>query len=367
MKNSSLTSEIQTRPSTVGAADQKTPEIKPLNVTFSARKYSTNSLALGTNKKEFEEYLPPEYNSPKDVASLCSLIDCGTTEDEPEVKNLSTKPSPPQVQTQEKPTKLPPYKKSALNSIDSTSKNQKPTERKYIPTYNIQKSRTSPVKPTVHKYGTCGATSRDSKTHHQLKMGEKKIIPLTDELKSSTNLRLEQTDSLMQTITEEIQRQLKNLDDNDEATSYLIQLLNDSPKMENVEARIGQLEGKFDTLVNLLHELRMIKGPQLKIKLEEYDLEKLNSKLSLHPSMQSPKESSAVASCTHGQCSDLNLHQENYYALKQKMKNLESASVETLKLNEIIPDLKRDPIKSSVLYPTQDDLKKSTKPISNIV
>lgn len=387
MKKNNVPSKIPTRPNTVAETGTTPPE-KKLNVTYSSRKYSTNSLALGTNENEFKGYLSPEYNSPKDIESLCTLIDCGDSDNEA-AATTNTSPPPPPAQppsgskkSSETPPKLPLFKQSALDSISVRPTSRKSTDRKYVPNYtNQMPPRGSTTKPATRKYGSYTATKESKNQSH--KKTEKRLIPLTDELKSKTELRLQKTDSLMQLITEEIQRQLKTLDENDEATTYLVQLLNDSPKLDNIESRIGKLEGKFDALVKLLHELRVIKDPQLKIKLEEYDLEKLNSKLSMHLSMRSElsgqtydnAESSIGAegrscsevSVSEEKNSDVNIHQQSYYSTQQKLVNLQTASQDTLKLNGVIPKEEKERLNTNIFYPTQFELKKSIKPISRIV
>lgn len=382
MKKINLPSKIPTRPSTSVGVTTKTTELKPndkpLNLKFHSQKYSNSSIALGTNPKEFDEFVSPAYNSPKDAESLCTLIDCGEAGDEKEVDQpvKTNKQTNKQDEVVEKKLTEPQpkfllYKQSALDSV-SVQKGRK-NDRKYVPDYSSRTTSTN--KAATRKYGTY--TVRESKSTHQ-KKNDKKLIPLADELKSETELRLHKTESLMQMISEEIKRQLKNLDKEDESTSYLIQLLNDSPKMATFETRIGKLEGKFDALVHLLHELEVIKGPQLKIELEEYDLKKLNSKLSMHPSMKSSnttsesysdvKEIPSHTTESVETSSDVNIYQESYFSMQQKKTNLQAASEDTLKVNGMKP--KGEPerlINKNIFYPNQFDLKKSVKPIARIV
>lgn len=154
---------------------------------------------------------------------------------------------------------------------------------------------------------------------HPLSSGLKKI-PLTDELKSNT--------------------QLQNLEDlNEKITKNLSVTPDEGDRMESIEDRLTDLEHKFDILVDLLHSNCIIKGSELKIKLEEHKIEKLNSRLSMHTSSSEMMgDSSSISTVAVAvKSSDPTVWEEKYYEQRQKLLNmtLEKHSAESLKLNRI--------------------------------
>lgn len=60
----------------------------------------------------------------------------------------------------------------------------------------------------------------------------------------------------------------------------LAQLLGDSNRLHDIEQKLTKMEQNFDVLIDLLDEMEIVKGPDLKINLESYDIKQLNLSLS---------------------------------------------------------------------------------------
>lgn len=168
-----------------------------------------------------------------------------------------------------------------------------------------------------------------------------KKIPLTDDLKSKT--QLQNLADLNEKITEDIPKRIiiKNLSVTPDGSKMF-----KGDRMESIEDRLTDLEHKFDVLVDLLHSNCIIKGSEIKIKLEEHKIEKLNSRLSMHTSSSeimgdcvsiSTFNADPKAAQVAVKSSDPTVWEEKYYEQRQKWLNmtLEKHSEESLKLNRI--------------------------------
>lgn len=285
-------------------------------------------------KKEIEV----QFTNQSMVESVTDVNDAFATGDAVETDEGLKNPEPVNQDPVQK--KIPLFKQSMINCSLIESRLTKPltAPKKYVPNYKKELGH-HPVSIT--------------KGH----VAPKKRISIPDELKSLGDEPFPEC-GLADEITEVIQKQLDELKrDTDENNVTDLKrncdVLIDADRIKEIEARVMDLEQKFESLIELLYESQILKGPQLEIKLEEYNLEKLNSRLGAHKcdgkslQPQVKQSNSQVISDD----SDPNIYKEILYESRQKKLNLslEGKSEESLKFNKI-PVLERT---GPVLEPSQ--------------
>lgn len=259
------------------------------------------------SKKELEV----QFTSQSMIESVTDLNDTFATGDTPKMPEiLAVHPLP-----EEKEKKIPLFKQSLINCsiIDSGVNKWSVPQKKYVPNYKKELT----IKPIP-----------DIK-----KNAPKKRISIPDELKSFEEPFPEC--GLAEQITQEIQKQLEELkQDSDTTNDVPTPLLTDSHRIQEIETRLSDLEQKLESLIELLYESQIIKGPELKIKLEEYNLEKLNTSLRLHKIDSKSKNQQTKIIPEN---SDPSVFKQIYYETREKNINLETQekSEESLNLNKL--------------------------------
>lgn len=190
------------------------------------------------------------------------------------------------------PKKVPLFKQSMINcSLVETRKAPVVPQKKYVPNYQKELGRL------------------------------KKRISIPDELKSIGDESFPEC-GLAEKIAEDLKKQLEELKKDSEENQSEIPPENN--RFSDIEARLSFLEQKLETLIELLHESQIIKKREFAIKIEEYNLEKLNSQLRVHETI-----------IPRAKSSDPTLHQEIMYETRQKRMNMSLGDKESLRFNKI--------------------------------
>lgn len=241
-------------------------------------------------KEDEKKEIEVQFKNQSMMGSVTDVNDAFATGDTSE---SAGKLIPDHVEVKEE--KIPLFKQSIINCSLIASYPTKPIAppKKYIPNYQKEFGQKKP----------------------------RKLISIPDELKSIEDEPFPEC-GLAEEIKRDIQDQLEELkrdSDTDPAHQEKSNVLTDSDRLKEIETRITDLEQKFESLIELLYESQILKGPELEIKFEEYNLAQLNSRLRLH---KRDDKVSQVSSQVISEDSDPSLYKQIFYETRQKQLNM---------------------------------------------